>query len=234
MQRAAPAPASVADYVTEHVLGLIERGGLDRGARLPSVQSLADHLAVAAPTVRESLRRLQALGVVDLKHGSGIYVRDPRRRVLLANPYPGRLEVGTILDLLAARLLIEPHLAGLAASNATDAELEELHDALARAETALDGRDEQLNTLNMWFHRGVARLSRSTVLAQAIESMIDVYSAEQMVILRLYDDRRKDHEQHLEIFAALQLRDAAEAAGLMCEHLEGVRTVLSERLGEGV
>jgi GntR family transcriptional regulator, transcriptional repressor for pyruvate dehydrogenase complex len=205
------APATVAHFVTEQVLALIEREALGRGDRLPSVQALARRLSVAAPTVRESLRQLQALGVIELRHGSGVYVRDAQRRVLLANPYPGQLEARTILDLLEARLLI----------------------ALQGAHELLEGPDELLHGLNMSFHRGVARLSRSSVLSQAIESIIDVYVAEQMVILRLYDDRRRDHEQHLAIFEALGRRDAREASDLMRLHIEGVRSVLSERLELG-
>jgi GntR family transcriptional repressor for pyruvate dehydrogenase complex len=224
------APSTVARYVTEQVLALIERDGLARGDRLPSVQALARQLSVAAPTVRESLRQLQALGVIELRHGSGVYVRDAQRRVLLANPFPGQLETRTIFDLLEARLLIEPHLTALAAVVAADDELDDLAVALDHAAEQLDGPDEVLNSLNMGFHRGVARLSRSSVLSQAIESIIDVYAAEQMVILRLYDDRRRDHEQHLGIFEALRRRDADEAAELMRVHIEGVRSVLSARL----
>jgi GntR family transcriptional repressor for pyruvate dehydrogenase complex len=224
------APSTVARYVTEQVLALIERDGLARGDRLPSVQALARQLSVAAPTVRESLRQLQALGVIELRHGSGVYVRDAQRRVLLANPFPGQLETRTIFDLLEARLLIEPHLTALAAVVAADDELDDLAVALDHAAEQLDGPDEVLNSLNMGFHRGVARLSRSSVLSQAIESIIDVYAAEQMVILRLYDDRRRDHEQHLGIFEALRRRDADEAAELMRVHIEGVRSVLAARL----
>jgi GntR family transcriptional regulator, transcriptional repressor for pyruvate dehydrogenase complex len=224
------APSTVAHYVTEQLLGLIEREALGRGDRLPSVQALARRLSVAAPTVRESLRQLQALGVIELRHGSGVYVRDAQRRVLLANPYPGQLEAQTIFDLLEARLLIEPHLTALAAVLADDEELAELGVALAGAGDLLEGPDEVLHGLNMSFHRGVARLSRSSVLSQAIESIVDVYAAEQMVILRLYDDRRRDHEQHLGIFEALRRRDADEAAELMRLHIEGVRSVLSARL----
>src|SRR5205814_2972968 len=177
------APATVAHFVTEQVLALIEREALARGDRLPSVQALARQLSVAAPTVRESLRQLQALGVIELRHGSGVYVRDAQRRVLLANPYPGQLEARTILDLLEARLLIEPHLTALTAVLASDEELAELGVGLEGAHDMLEGPDELLHGLNMSFHRGVARLSRSSVLSQAIESIVDVYAAEQMVIL---------------------------------------------------
>jgi GntR family transcriptional repressor for pyruvate dehydrogenase complex len=224
------APSTVARYVTEQVLSLIEREELGRGDRLPSVQALARRLSVAAPTVRESLRQLQALGVIELRHGSGVYVRDAQRRVLLANPFPGQLETRTIFDLLEARLLIEPHLTALTAVLASDDELAELGVALDQAGEQLEGPDEVLHGLNMSFHRGVARLSRSSILSQAIESIIDVYAAEQMVILRLYGDRRRDHEQHLGIFDALRGRDAEQASELMRLHIEGVRSVLSARL----
>jgi GntR family transcriptional regulator, transcriptional repressor for pyruvate dehydrogenase complex len=224
------APSTVARFVTEQVLALIENEALGRGDRLPSVQALARRLSVAAPTVRESLRQLQALGVIELRHGSGVYVRDSQRRVLLANPYPGPLEARTIFDLLEARLLIEPHLAALAAVRAPDDGFAELGVALDEAGEQLEGPDELLHGLNMSFHSGVARLSGSSVLSQAIESIIDVYTAEQMVIQRLYDDRRRDHEEHVGIFGALRRREADEASELMRIHIEGVRSVLSARL----
>lgn len=221
----------MADYVTEHVLGLIESDGLVAGDRLPSVQALASELAVAAPTVRESLRRLQAIGAIELRHGSGIYVRDPRRRVLIANPYPGPLEGQAILDLLEARHLIEPYLAGLTASVATDGELAQLGDGLEGAGRLLRGQDEALHRLNMDFHRGVARFSRSAVLAQTVDSIVDVYGAEQMVIMQLYNDRLRDHEEHLAIYESLCARDPERSSELMRLHIEGIQLVLADRLG---
>src|SRR5436189_296817 len=83
-------------------------------------------LMKAAPPVRESLRRLEAIGVVEIRHGSGVYVRTGGDRVLVANPYSGRLEARMILELLDARLLIEPTLAERTALNASDDEIEEL------------------------------------------------------------------------------------------------------------
>jgi len=89
---------NVSDYVTEQLLDLIKCE--QEGSRLPSVVSLARSLSVAAPTVRESLRRLQAIGVVEIRHGSGVYVRNANSRVLLANPYSGPLEARMVLELL--------------------------------------------------------------------------------------------------------------------------------------
>jgi GntR family transcriptional regulator, transcriptional repressor for pyruvate dehydrogenase complex len=217
------------DLLTEQIVNLIERDGLAPGDRLPTVQALATRFAVAAPTMREALRRLQAVGVVDMRHGSGVYVRHAGHRVVLPNPFPGRLKRETILDLLDARLLIEPHLASLAA-HADEAAIAELAQLIECAAQLLEGsQDEPLSVANLGFHRGVARCSGNAVLGQVIDTLLDLYQPEQMEILRLYADRVHDHEEHVEILQAIQGHDPALASERMQRHLEGVRTVVAAR-----
>jgi GntR family transcriptional regulator, transcriptional repressor for pyruvate dehydrogenase complex len=217
------------DLLTEQIVTMIERDGLGPGDRLPTVQALATRFAVAAPTMREALRRLQAVGVVDMRHGSGVYVRQAGHRVVLPNPYPGRLKRETILDLLDARLLIEPHLASLAA-HADDAAIAELAELIDRAGKLLEGsHDGPLSVANLGFHRGVARCSGNAVLGQVIDTLLDLYQPEQMEILRLYADRVHDHEEHAAILQAIQAHDPALASERMQRHLEGVRTVVAAR-----
>jgi GntR family transcriptional repressor for pyruvate dehydrogenase complex len=230
--RLAPRPlrASVSDYITEQLLELTR--GEEEGTRLPSVVSLARRLSVAAPTVRESLRRLEAIGVVEIRHGSGVYVRNEGSRVLLANPYRGQLEARMILELLDARLVIEPRLAERTAVNATDDEIRELDEILDEAAQLLEGHDALLHGVNMAFHRCVARFSGNAVLAQTVDSIVELYTAEQLVILRLFDNRARDHEEHVAIYDAIRRRDAEGAAELMRQHLEDVLSVMEERLGE--
>jgi GntR family transcriptional repressor for pyruvate dehydrogenase complex len=216
--------------VTEQVVELIDRDQLQPGDRLPSVQALAGRFAVAQPTMREVLRRLQAIGVVEMRHGSGVYVRDGGRRVVLPNPYPRRLNHETILDLLDARILIEPHLAALAAG-AEPERVAELTDVLARAGGLVEaGEDAELSATNLDFHRGVARCGGNVVLAQVIDSLLDLYMAEQMEVMRLYADRLHDHEEHVAILDAIQDGDGALAAERMQHHLAGVRSVVAERV----
>jgi GntR family transcriptional repressor for pyruvate dehydrogenase complex len=220
----------VSDYVTEQLLELIK--GEEDGSRLPSVVALARSLSVAAPTVRESLRRLETIGVVEIRHGSGIYVRNAGERVVLANPYSGQLAARTILELLDARLVIEPTLAGRTAVNANGGEIRELGRILEEAAELLVGHDPLLHGVNMAFHRGVARFSGNAVLAQTIDSIVDLYTAEQLLIQRVYDNRARDHEEHVAIFEAIQRRDPDDAAELMRQHLEDVLQVMEQRLGE--
>jgi GntR family transcriptional repressor for pyruvate dehydrogenase complex len=220
---------SGSDMLTEQILDLIERDGLESGDRMPTVQALATRFAVAAPTMREALRRLQAVGVVEMRHGSGVYVRHAGRRVVLPNPYPGRLKIETLLDLLDARLLIEPHLAGVAA-HAGEAAIAELAQLIDDAAELLEGtEDVKLSATNLGFHRGVARCGGNSVLAQVIDTLLDLYAPEQMEILRLYADRVHDHEEHAAILQAIQAHDPALASKRMQRHLEGVRTVVAAR-----
>jgi GntR family transcriptional repressor for pyruvate dehydrogenase complex len=221
---------NVSDYVTEQLLELTK--GEEEGSRLPSVVSLARSLSVAAPTVRESLRRLEAIGVVEIRHGSGVYVRNAGSRVLVANPYSGPLDARMVLELLDARLVIEPTLADRTAVNASAAEIGELGEVLEEAAGLLDGHDALLHGVNMGFHRGVARFSGNAILAQTVDSIVELYTAEQLLILRLYDNRARDHEEHVAIYDAIRRRDAGGAAELMRQHLEDVLAVMEERLGE--
>src|SRR5437870_12709902 len=109
---------SVSVYVTEQLLELIRADELREGSRLPSVAALAGSLSVAAPTVRESLRGLEAQGIVEIRHGLGVYVRQPESGVLVANPCPRPHGPPPIPALPGARLVIEP---ALAARTAVDA-----------------------------------------------------------------------------------------------------------------
>jgi GntR family transcriptional repressor for pyruvate dehydrogenase complex len=223
--------AGLSGYLNQQILELIRNEGLQRGDRLPSVRALAERFSVATPTLREALRRLQANGVLEIRHGSGVYVRDPRERAVIANPGHGYVNLGTtILDLLDARLLIEPRLAELTVRRADEAKVAELERLLGEAERRLDGAAEMLHRANMSFHRAIAEFSGNSILAQIIESLIELYSFEQLAIMSFYDDRLRDHGEHLEILAAIRDGDAEHARGLMHRHISGVRSTVEARM----
>jgi len=223
---------SVSSHVTGRVVDLIRRERLEPGDRLPSVQELARRFSVAGPTMRESLRRLQAIGIIDIRHGSGIYLKRRTQPIVLPNPHARQLSLKVVLDLLDARLLIEPQLAHLAAGRVTEAALRNLKETLTAAAANLAGEDRLLGSLNMNFHRQVAALSGNSVLAEVINSLTAVYEEEQLVVMRLYGNRERDHRQHLGIFEAIANRDRALAQRRMHDHLKDVRRVLSARWKE--
>lgn len=229
-EAASVARTSLSDALIDRVLGLIREAGLRPGDRLPSARALAQRFAVATPTVREALRRLQATGAVELRHGSGVYVSAALDRVLLPNPNLAALPGERLLHLLDARLLIEPYLAEQAALHCGATELAELSHRLELAAGHLHGDDTRLHEANMGFHAALAVASGNTVLAEVLESLLAVHAHDQREILKLFDDRARDHEEHRGIMAAIADRHAADAADLMRAHLADVRSVVASRL----
>lgn len=219
----------LADELTARILRHIQEEKLVPGDRLPSTRQLSARFAVATPTLREALRRLEATGVIEIRHGSGCYVRSGLTQLILTNPNQTPLADSTMVDLLEARELIEPPLAESATRNATDQQLAELAGILARADGSL-GQDTRLHSANMDFHRAIARLGSNAVLAQVIGSLLDIFGNEQLTVMHLYADRESDLRAHQAILAAMRARKPVRAGQLMREHLRDVRVVVSEAL----
>ncbi|WP_084958822.1 FadR/GntR family transcriptional regulator [Thermoactinospora rubra] len=230
MSHSEVARPTLSDALTERMLELIREGGHRPGDRLPSTRELSQRFAVTTPTLREALRRLEATGAIEMRHGSGIYVGAAIERVVLPNPNVREIHGTQLLDLLDARILIEPPLAARAATAAGEQDLSRLRRLLEEAARYLRGHDARLAEVNMDFHRSAARAAGNGVLAEVVDSLLTVHASEQREILRIFDDRRRDYEEHLAILEAIQDRDADAAGELMKAHLIDVKTVVERNL----
>ena len=197
------------------------------GQRLPTTAELAARFEVGTPTMREALRKLETMGVVTMKHGSGIYVGE--RPSGLLHPTPGALlEKPTkklLLDLIEARLPIEILAARAAAENITDEQLSDLEQLLEKAKENL-ADDEVLHGVNMAFHRAIAEASGNSVLPEVLGVLSELFAGEQRLILNIYGSRQKDHSEHMALLDALRRRDAELAMKRMEMHLDGVRQAI--------
>ena len=230
---APPARPNLSLYLAQRVLAMIRERNLGPGDRLPSARALAEEFQVATPTLREALRRLQVTGVIDIRHGSGIYVRRDRERLMLANLDYGALEHHTVLQLLDARLLIEPHLAELAALHADDTAIAEIERVVRQGEQLLARHAEGYFRVNGQFHTAIARAAGNLVLAQIVESLLELYSSELHAVdptRALEDVRASDHRDHVQIAAAIRDRTGQQAREAMVLHLETARGRLESRL----
>lgn len=216
--------------VSREIARIVRDEGLRPGNRLPTVKELAELCGVAIPTVREAIRRLEALGTVEVRHGAGIFVRSDRPRMMMVHPDLASIDSQAILDLLQTRLLIEPYLAEQAAQSPHGEAMTRLGDLLREAEGYLGRDDDQLRRVNMAFHAGIARCSGNVVLAQVMEMLIDLYSSEQTAMLAIGDERERDHREHLAIFAAIQREEAERARTLMTDHLANTKAAMTAKL----
>ncbi|HKG92461.1 MAG TPA: FadR/GntR family transcriptional regulator [Gemmatimonadaceae bacterium] len=214
---------TLADRLARQIRGLIQRGEYKQGDRLPTIMEMARQFGVGHPTIREALKTLETMRVVEIRHGSGVYVtRSEDVLVLASRDYAGTVTKELLLDLIQTRLLLEVHSVSCAVVNATNEHLREMRRLLGSATQNL-GNDDVLQAVNTAFHRQIAAASGNTVLAQMLDVLHDLFVEEQGLILRIFGSRERDHEEHLAILESIELRDEALAVERMRTHLEGIR-----------
>ena len=217
---------SLSDRLARQIRGSIQSGDYHRGDRLPTIMEMAKRFAVGQPTIREALKKLEAMGIVEIRHGSGVYVTRSDEFMLLASPdYAGTVTKKLLLDLIRARMPIESQSVSDAVKNATPERLLDMRRLLITAGQSL-GNDETLNSVNMGFHHQIALASGNTVTAQLLTVLHELFTEEQRLILSIFGSREKDHQEHLAILEAVELRDESLAVERMRTHLEGVQAAI--------
>jgi GntR family transcriptional regulator, transcriptional repressor for pyruvate dehydrogenase complex len=211
---------SSATHVIDFVRGLIVRGELRPGSRLPAERELAARIGVSRPTVRAGLHALAAMGVVKTRHGAGTFI--PEKPMLVSEPLSILAAVHGFSreEMFEARRILEASAAALAAERATAEQrtvlAEEVTDMFASLH---DPREFLVHDIR--FHRTIAAASGNPILASLVE----------MVSALFYDERSKTAgqatrrnmqeaaEMHRQIYKAIRTGKPDRARTLMNEHL---------------
>ncbi len=175
------------------------------------------------------MKKLETLGAIIIKHGSGMYVGEHVESIFLPNPIAfHRLPSKQImLDLITARIPIELETAALAARNVTDEELAVISKILADAKENLEN-ESVLQHINLSFHRTIAKASRNIVLHQIMGVLSTVFERELEAILKLVHSKQADYEHHVAIYEALVAHDEEAVVEEMNRHLQTVRTAIEK------
>jgi GntR family transcriptional regulator, transcriptional repressor for pyruvate dehydrogenase complex len=215
---------SLSDNLAQSISRYIYNNRYSSGDRLPSIAELSRLFGVGQPTMREAIKKLEAYGVLNVKHGSGIYVSDNHNRLFVSNPNVLKnIPIKKILlDLIDARLSIEIQTVTLASKNISSGNIERIKPLLEKSSENIDN-DEILNSANMSFHLEIAAASGNVVLHQLLGVLMSLYRDEQKILLHVYRSKEEDHKQHVEIFEALRDKDEILALERIKHHLIGVR-----------
>jgi GntR family transcriptional repressor for pyruvate dehydrogenase complex len=212
----------LSDKLAQRIRGMIQKGDYGQGDRLPPIMEMAKRFSVGHPTIREALKKLETMGIVEIRHGSGVYVSRSEEVLVLASPdYPGTVTKKLLLDLIDTRMPLEMKSVAEAVKNATLDDLVEMRRLLKQAGDNFDD-DVVLNETNMGFHRQIAIASGNTVLLQLLDVLRDLFTEEQRLILGIFGSRDRDHREHLAILESLENRDEAVGVERMRKHLQGV------------
>lgn len=214
----------VFDAVRTKLLDLMEHGGYARGDQLPSERVLAEKLGVSRVAVREAMKVLEAIGKVDIVHGSGTYVRDPVNDPVAdaLRPVDG-YDAAFVRHLVEARSSIELKIAELAAERATASRLKVVSKALDRL-VKEHLPDAEVGSLNVSFEAAMAEVAGNPVLSR-LQSGVHRLWIEAWGSLHMAPGTKQAlHAEHVEMFDALSRRDGETAVVLMRQHIDRFRT----------
>lgn len=200
--------------VADRISSLIDEGVFPPGVRLPGERELAERFDVSRVTVREAEIALQAIGRIEIKTGSGVYVCEEQPDM------PGKLPDVSAFELTEARSLFESEAAALAAENITDEELAKLDELIVKM--AAPGLSEEALKADNDFHLTIAEASRNRAIVHTIKTLWrmrselpEVKSTYESVCVKDSDYRA---QEHLDILDALKARDPAAARQAMRQH----------------
>jgi DNA-binding FadR family transcriptional regulator len=212
---------SVVDAIERRIKELIANGTLKPGQQLPSERNLQAQLGVSRLPLREALARLQALGLIRIRHGKGAFVEENVSKTALSDvliTFFPHSNADKLRDLVEARGLLEGEISALASQKATEDNLNELEAMLSsNLESVMD--PERFADLDYSFHHQIATIAGNTflllmheALGPHIRSFINAYAHTE-------DDRRLAHQRNLALLEAIKSRDPKTASRMARDHL---------------
>lgn len=203
--------------VADQIMQMIKDGAFPPGSRLPGERELAQRFDVSRVTVREAEIALQALGYLNIKTGSGVYVLDP------STQEDDSLPAVSAFELTEARQLFESEAAALAARQIDDATLSKLENMIQRMSSADPTDEEDSQQADREFHLAIAAASGNAAVRYVVETLWkmrtqipeirDVHAA-----ICAEEDAGQRGSEHAEILEALKDRNPASARVAMQDH----------------
>lgn len=205
--------------VVNHIRLLIENGTLQPGDKIPPEREFARTLEISRASLRTGIGYLAAMGVMKVRHGVGTFVADgPPEFGKASLSLIGALHGFQSWQMFEARIILESHLAALAAERGKEEHHAALAEEVAEMFAAFNSPSDYL-IHDLLFHRIISQASGNPILAAIIETITSaLYDSRRKTVERSID-LRESAEMHREIYRAIRVRNAKEAHNLMEQHL---------------
>jgi GntR family transcriptional regulator, transcriptional repressor for pyruvate dehydrogenase complex len=196
---------------------------LPPGTRVPPERELTKELGVGRSTVREALNGLALMGVVDIRHGQGVFVAErPDEDGRAPDALQQALMKGVTREFIEARLVVEVEIARLAAQRRTDGDLQQIADTIEDLKQALDAPTKKALKPATEFNLAVAEAAHNEVLASVMRPFVALMIERAPALYDQTEFRRWDIEDLTLIYEAIRDGDGEVAAQRMREHILAV------------
>jgi GntR family transcriptional repressor for pyruvate dehydrogenase complex len=211
----------LAETVAQQLLEAIK--DLPPGTRVPPERELTKELGVGRSTVREALNGLALMGVVDIRHGQGVFVAERQEEEPGTHHALERaLMKGVTHEFLEARLVVEVEIARLAAERRDESDIQQIADTLEELKRSIDAPTKKALKPATQFNLAVAEAAHNEVLAGVMRPFVKLMIERAPALYDQEEFRRWDIEDLTRIFEAIRDGDADLAAQRMRDHIIAV------------
>ncbi len=214
----------VYEQVIDQIKDMIVNGNLKKGDKLPSERELVEQLQVSRTSIREALRALQIIGLIECKQGEGNFIKESFESSLYEPlSIMFMLQESTPEEILELRKVMEIETAALAAKRIDDDELEHMKSLIMQFKNNNDDSSNGVK-IDKEFHYLIAQSTKNLLILNilnAVSLLIDSFIKDaRKKILSVEDNRDVLLQQHVDIYNALKEHNQKDAAMCMRKHLD--------------
>lgn len=217
--------------IVAQIRRLLGNGRLKPGDQLPSERELSEMLQVSRASVREAIRSLESMGLVEIRSGEGTYVVSAVDTLLSPLAAAIRQQKDAVREIFEARRIVEPEIAALAAERANPSQVEKLEAILEeQARQIAEGKTGV--EADSAFHSTLAQAARNKVFLRLNDAIVDSLRAARERSLQSHGRPARSLAGHREILKAIRAKDPGRARRAMLAHLEAIEeNVLKPQAG---
>ncbi|KJS22145.1 MAG: hypothetical protein VR72_07260 [Clostridiaceae bacterium BRH_c20a] len=224
-------PTSVYERILKELTAAIMHGDLKPGDKLPAERSLSEMMGVSRTSLREALKMLAAAGMVEIKHGQGVFITEKESTASILKDFANQnvIDSHTLKDLFELRKLLETQNAIWACQRADNEEIKKLNLLVEKTLNALQDTKDDLVILakqDSEFHTLLAEATGNKVIVRVMHDLLDLMNDSRCQALSIPGRPFRSLNEHKEIVEALKLRDVEGVKGKMLYHLKNVEAEL--------
>ncbi|HEY8804550.1 MAG TPA: FadR/GntR family transcriptional regulator [Clostridium sp.] len=215
----------VYEQVIDQIRSMIDKGTLKKGDRLPSERNLVEQLEVSRASIREALRALEVIGLIECRQGEGSYIKASFQDNLFEPlSIMFMLEGSNQEEIWELRKILEVEAAGLAAKRITSGQLKELREITERFMNS-EGEEEAITAeIDKEFHYKIAECSGNVLIFNILRTvaiLVDHFIKDARKLILMHQGNKEIlFSQHNEIYLSIEKHGSADARQAMRIHLD--------------
>lgn len=220
--------------IVEQIESRILNGELMPGDRLPSERELGKQFGVSRTSIREAIRVLTLKGLVEVSHGRGTYVID-QTSIAVRDSLNLMVQVGkkeSFQNLIEVREILEPAIASIAASRATEENIKSMREVITAMDKSLHDVEKYIEA-DLDFHLALAEANQNPLVLILLDLLIVQLRKQRFWASSVEGSLNRSQTYHKHVLAAVEEKNPEAARNAMRDHMRQIREDIQTALNLG-